>query len=403
MLTFTPANAQHIGARGEQQDSFAFSALEDSAFRVHGGLLGIVADGMGGLEGGQLVSATSVEAFLAGYKRKLPSETIPAALYRSLEEANRAVLTVAKRIGAEGNVGSTIAAAVVHGDHLYWLSVGDSHIYVLRDGQLSRANEDHIYGVSLLPQVAAGNLERADAMNDPRWSHLTSHLGMAQVALVDLAFRPFLMRPGDTVIVCSDGIYRSASDKEIIEAFRRSPPAKACEVVKAMVLSKGRSQQDNLTIIAIQCERDNPQNEFQEGMTKRRAKGWLRIAVVIELSILLCLGVFYGVMNYKRGLSAGDKAPAHQQPVPDSKVKRHQDGASHTATKSPSAGPPSAAPIEPASSPTNTPANPLHNESLTPPDHSIKQQPTVPIQKETNGEGPGKSPEIITTPNFLEN
>src|SRR6516225_11406414 len=109
-MRFAPGNAQHIGARQQQQDAFGFSDPSDKAFVAHGGFLGVVADGMGGLTQGSEASSTAVRSFLQAYKLKTAKESVAEALTRSLLEANRAVLRVAENASL-GEVGTTLAAA----------------------------------------------------------------------------------------------------------------------------------------------------------------------------------------------------------------------------------------------------------------------------------------------------
>jgi PPM family protein phosphatase len=292
MLKVMVGNAQHIGARQEQQDSFAFSKMGDKAFAAHGGLLGVVADGMGGLEGGRQASSVAVDAFMAAYNRKTAAEAIPIALHRSLLEANRAVVGVSRQIGTEGNTGTTLAAVVVHNDLLYWIAAGDTRVYLLRDGYLARVNADHSYATSLWPQVASGALERESALNDSQAQHLTSHLGMDDVARIDLSLRPFPLQGEDVVIVCSDGIYRAASEDEIEQAFRRATSVEACEAIQAGVLAKARSKQDNLTIIAMQC-RDTQPVVLAAPTPRKRISPLLVGALSAEILVTAGLGAFY--------------------------------------------------------------------------------------------------------------
>ncbi len=147
-MKFSAGNAQHIGAREQQQDAFGFSDPEESAFVAHGGFLGLVADGVGGLTQGAEASQAAVRTFLQAYRSKTAAESIPNALLRSLREANTAVLRVAREPSAEG-AGTTLAAAVLHEHSLYWISAGDSRIYLLHGGKLTRVTTDHTYARQL--------------------------------------------------------------------------------------------------------------------------------------------------------------------------------------------------------------------------------------------------------------
>src|SRR5271155_3011497 len=98
-MSFLPGNAQHIGARSSQQDSFGFGDPEDKAFLAHGGFVAVVCDGMGGMEHGDAASRTAVRTFLEAYRRKSPEESVPEALERSAREANECVVEMAHDLG----------------------------------------------------------------------------------------------------------------------------------------------------------------------------------------------------------------------------------------------------------------------------------------------------------------
>ena len=110
-----PGNAQHIGARSEQQDSFGFSAFDDAEFVKHAGFLCVVADGMGGLAMGKESSDTAVRTFLTTYEAKEPDEKIAEVMDRALHAANRAVTRRAAEAGVEGEAGTTLVAVAIHG------------------------------------------------------------------------------------------------------------------------------------------------------------------------------------------------------------------------------------------------------------------------------------------------
>jgi len=250
-MKFIPGNAQHIGKRKEQQDAFAFSNPADEAFAAHGGLLAVVADGMGGLANGRQASTLAVRTFLAEYERKSAAESVPNAMDRAFRTAFRAVEELNQR--SEGQTGSTLVAAAARGGFLYWLAIGDSHLYLVRDDSATQLNRDHTFGERLLDQVAEHRMERAEALAHPERAHLTSYLGMEGAPLVDRNIRPFRLEPGDHIVLCSDGIYRSVSENELVQAFQAAP-RQACETIKNRVLARRLDDQDNLTIAAFRCD-----------------------------------------------------------------------------------------------------------------------------------------------------
>ena len=256
-MKFIAGNAQHIGARPQQQDAFGFSDPGDPKFVAHAGFLGVVADGMGGLTHGSEASRSAVLAFLSAYRRKSVGESIPKALTRCLGEANTGVLRVAQNVPAGEEVGTTLVAAVLHDRILYWVSVGDSRIYLLRGSTLTQVTADHVYARELNRQVAAGKISLQEALNHPERSSLTSYLGQSELAHVDKNIRPLQVRDDDCVMLCSDGFYRALTEPELVAGLRSNPQV-ACDSLLGQALAKHRKQQDNLTVIALKRHTRTP-------------------------------------------------------------------------------------------------------------------------------------------------
>jgi serine/threonine protein phosphatase PrpC len=252
-----PGNSQHIGARSSQQDAFGFSDKDDLAFVAHGGVLAVVADGMGGMAHGGEASHMAVRAFLQTYMAKSADESVHIALRRALEVANYAVISIAHQAD-EKNVGTTLVAAVIHGDAFHWVSVGDSRLYLWRDRKLTQLTQDHIYANDLDRDAANGNISREDAENHPERRSLTSYLGLTPLDLIDRNPQPFPLFAGDRLLLCSDGLYVALVESEIGPIFNRDAQ-QAAEDLVALVLAKNRLGQDNLTVAILACESDSIQ------------------------------------------------------------------------------------------------------------------------------------------------
>jgi protein phosphatase len=192
-MSFLPGNAQHIGARSSQQDSFGFGDPEDEAFLAHGGFVAVVCDGMGGMEHGDLASRTAVRTFLDAYRRKTPEESIPEALERSVREANDRVVEMAHSLGAAESVGTTLVAAVLvaasgsDAKSMYFISVGDSGLFHVSDGQMQTVNRPHIFANILDTAVSRGTLSKEQALMHPERESLTSFIGVG--VLEEMAIR----------------------------------------------------------------------------------------------------------------------------------------------------------------------------------------------------------------------
>ncbi len=252
-MKVTPNNAQHIGRRQEQQDAFGFSDPKNKRLARHGGLLAIIADGMGGMQMGGEASKTAVVAFLKAYEGKSAKTSIADALQKSLHAANQAVLKLGRK---NGEVGTTLIAAVIAEDSLYWVSTGDSRIYLLRDGELIQLTADHTYANELVAEVARGRMSRSEILSQTGLEDLTSYLGLAELKEIDRNLRPFPLQDGDRVLLCSDGLYKSLSDEEIVMTLERQT-TKPCEVLLNQALEKQLFNQDNVTVLTLSCAQDS--------------------------------------------------------------------------------------------------------------------------------------------------
>ncbi|MEP7364049.1 MAG: protein phosphatase 2C domain-containing protein [Acidobacteriota bacterium] len=251
-MNYRFGNAQHIGARQQQQDSFGFSDSGDESFSAHAGFLAVVADGMGGLAHGDAASRTAVRSFLQNYKAKTDTESIPQALDRSIRAANVDVNTLAASLSQSGEMGTTLVAAAMLDDELFWVSCGDSAIFLLRDGDLTLLNTQHVYARILDERAARSEITNEEALGDRQREALTSHLGQPEMSEVDLSTHAFALQSGDTLLLASDGLFKTISEGEIASvAGNGSNMQAACERLVAAVLEKQRRGQDNVTVVAL--------------------------------------------------------------------------------------------------------------------------------------------------------
>jgi serine/threonine protein phosphatase PrpC len=254
-MRFLPGNAQHIGARHSQQDSFGFSDPSDEAFIVHGGFLAIVCDGMGGMEFGDEASRLAVKAFLDAYARKTADENIPAALERSVQEANAQVVELATRLGMKDGVGTTLVAAALHQNKMYYISVGDSGVFLCAPGECRMINRPHVFANVLDAAVARGTMSREDAQTHPERESLTSYIGTDKLEEIDRNVEPYLMHDGDTVLLASDGMFKTLSPEEI-RACLAGDPQRWAEVLVAQTMAHKREYQDNVTVVSVTAADD---------------------------------------------------------------------------------------------------------------------------------------------------
>jgi protein phosphatase len=259
-MSFLPGNAQHIGARSSQQDSFGFGNLDDQLFLAHGGFVAVVCDGMGGMEHGDVASRTAVRVFLDAYQRKTPEESIPAALERSVREANDRVVEIAHNLGAAESIGTTLIAAVLvdsgFGKAMYFISVGDSGLFHVSDGQIQTVNRPHVFANILDSAVTRGAMSKEQALLHPERESLTSFIGVEVLEEIDRNVDPWPLVDGDSILLASDGLFKTLTAEEILGSLNGNAQAWPDALVER-TLEKRYEYQDNVTVLCVTVQ-DKP-------------------------------------------------------------------------------------------------------------------------------------------------
>ena len=255
-LAYSPGNAQALGQRSDQQDSFGFSDPTDADFMSHGGLLAVVADGMGGMAHGAQASRIAVQNFIESYAAKDRAEPIGQALRRAIEAADRAVFDFAASLGLQKDVGSTLVAAAFAPDGLHWISVGDSAIYLYRRPELTMLNHPHTLAARLQQTVERGEISADAARIDPDRDALTSYVGSGGLIEVDACVQPMPLNQGDIVTLCTDGLFRAIGREEIGPCIDGSAEGQdACDRLLEQALARNLPHQDNITVLCVNVAR----------------------------------------------------------------------------------------------------------------------------------------------------
>ena len=247
-LALKIANLQGQGDRERQEDSFALVNPAQGELRDRQGLLALVADGMGGMEDGKAASQWAAERLLQLFQER-EGEDIPGWFYRSAHAVSEEVF---RQSG--GRSGSTLAALHIQGERLHWLSVGDSAIYLCRNGGVFQLNREHTCLNRLfLQELEREVIDKERAIADPDAPRLTSFVGIDRLTEVDLSLRPMELQRGDVLLLCSDGISGVLTPPELLECM--SPdPEEGAGLLERMVLEKHVLGQDNYTGILIACQ-----------------------------------------------------------------------------------------------------------------------------------------------------
>ena len=241
-------NTHHIGKRESQQDSFAISDISDLGLTVHKGIFGVVADGMGGMadgaEAGSIVSGTMLK-YWSEAEYILQPET---DLLKMLVLANDNVNSF---MSGRGKGGSTAVATILIGGMLYWIAVGDSRIYLVRNGAPVQLNREHVYSAELDEMAAMGEISWEHAFDSSKRDNLTACLGMGKPEKIDRNINPVQLLPGDRVLLMSDGVFGTLNDYEIMETMPFDPHVSSVKL-QEKILEKADPNQDNFTAIIFE-------------------------------------------------------------------------------------------------------------------------------------------------------
>jgi protein phosphatase len=216
-----------------------------------GNPLFVLADGMGGAQAGEVASQTAVEAFTGGLPDGPGSHE--ERLAGLVGRANARIHELAQADDAHAGMGTTLTAAYVGEDDLAIAHVGDSRLYVLRDGALQQLTDDH----SLVGElVRRGQISAEEAEDHPQRSIITRALGIEDEVVVDHLTWP--VRDGDVFLICSDGLTGMVSDERVAEIIRDAPSLNQAAqlLVQAANDAGGR---DNITVILFRVEEVTPE------------------------------------------------------------------------------------------------------------------------------------------------
>lgn len=231
-----------IGARATQQDHAEAITLPG------GGSLCVLADGMGGVSDGQTASRAAVSAFIEAFTEE---DSAPAELRlrAALDAANDAVRDSIDPQGVLNGVGTTLVAAYQHNGLLFWVSVGGTALWLVRDGALHRLNEDHSLRSELSNQVERGELTQAQANNHPKRKALRSALVGGPLALVDLRYIRLLAQ--DRLLMTSEGV-NTLSQKELADLLSTEQDGSAAgsaDRIMAAIQELAEPRQNNATLL----------------------------------------------------------------------------------------------------------------------------------------------------------
>jgi serine/threonine protein phosphatase PrpC len=234
------------------EDSFFCAGLSGPDPVPEPWVLLAVADGIGGHAAGEVASSMAVEILEKDISRQWaaggPAALDGKVLEDSFLRANREIYQKASRTAELGGMGTTLAAALLDGRRSVAANVGDSRIYRIRKDELLQISRDHSWAAE---QRRGRGLTAEDISRSPFRNMVTRSIGYTETILVDKFALD--LRPGDGVLLCTDGLHGSLSDPEILKIICKigDPEETAAALIKAANKAGGR---DNITAIVARID-----------------------------------------------------------------------------------------------------------------------------------------------------
>lgn len=259
-VEFETASDQIDGARDYQEDAYMVNHLGDTESGESCTVV-VMADGMGGHAAGNVASNMVIATFNKTFQSNFPTEKIAESLVDSLNRSNDQISASVKETPALQGMGCTMVSAYLQDNKLYWISVGDSHLYLIRDREITKLNADHSYGAYLDTMKEQGmHIEEQAGMSR---NMLMSAMTGEEISSIDVSEEPVKVSPGDRIIVASDGL-DTIGNGAIIQYSSWSATAKECvyALLKA-VEDANKINQDNTTLIVVDVKERAKQEEVE--------------------------------------------------------------------------------------------------------------------------------------------
>jgi protein phosphatase len=317
----------HAGMTGKNnEDRFGVSAFlldEQSATPV---LFAVLADGIGGHRAGE-VAAEMVVDIVSKIVSESDGSNPQEVLRQAIQTASREVYKLAQAEDGRKGMGATVVTTWVIGKRLYTAYVGDSRIYLIREGRIYRLTRDHSW---IQEALDTGILTPEQAVGHPNAHVIRRYVGSPEPPEVDFRLRlnpqetekesinnqGLLLKNGDRLLLCSDGLTDLVEDPEILETIQQNGPEDAVD--KLIDLANERGGHDNITTVLVRV----PESVFVEKQEKPQPAGLplrsigigcLSLAVVAALAVAGFFGLRW--LNNRAEVTPTETLGVTEQPI----------------------------------------------------------------------------------------
>jgi serine/threonine-protein kinase len=233
--------------RPHNEDCLGFWDSADENEQATRGAIAIVADGLGGHGNGEVASQLAVETAIRIFCEAAPATTDNQLLSRIFKAANLAVYDAGMHGGGTTRMATTLTVSLFRRKEIAVGHVGDSRSYLIRQHQISQLTSDHTYAAM---QLKMSLISKAEAAASEMRNMLTRSIGHDPTVQVD--YSRHVLRSGDLIVQCTDGLHGSVAEHEILDAVNRMRPSAACEHLTQ--LAEKRGSQDNISVQIVRVE-----------------------------------------------------------------------------------------------------------------------------------------------------
>jgi len=363
------AATSHPGMSGKNnEDNYAVSAHHLSQTHPTPSVMAVLADGVGGHQAGEIAAEIATETISSIVLDSDGGDPL-RILESAIVQAGQDVANQAEGNHEQKGMGSTCACTWVIGDRLYTASVGDSRIYLIRDGLIQQLTTDHTWVQEAIEQRI---IQPEEARNHPRVHIIRRYLGSRTTVVPDfrLRFHPgesdqqaianqgMNLLPRDVLLLCSDGLTDLVDDCEILEFIQTRSNEQA--ILALVDLANERGGHDNITIITLEMP-ESAVKTFK--LTGRQGNKWgLRWPLILIISALVIVIAALSTLLFRYANSIPDAAPSNTPTIETLELVFPTENVTETANPPASLTPtPSITPIQETYTPWPTHTYPPEN------------------------------------------
>jgi protein phosphatase len=287
-------SATEAAGRPSNEDAVLVTQLPETEPGSGPGFLLAVADGMGGLDRGEVASHLAIELLNDLFARDRP-EDVAQALKQAYRRANDAIYRQSIDNPQGGGMGTTLVAAVIQGKYATIANVGDSRAYLVRANQLTQVTQDHSV---VADQVAKGELREEDARTSPQRNLLTQALGTHESLDRRMpSVYELTLLPEDLLLLCSDGFFDVLNTEDYLGTVRIDDPQGSAVRLTALAIDRGTTDNVSAIVVAVSPSTATIQRE-QIGVEISAQRGVSPLLVPILLIVVIVIAIVVGAFFY---------------------------------------------------------------------------------------------------------